>query len=854
MRILVVIAAAVAFVVAALWFGFAPLVQQQTADSIDPPTGYLAMEGLSAPVSIRRDEYGVPLIEAENVDDLAFATGYAMAQDRLNQMVGMSLSAQGRLAEMVGEAAYPLDVYMRALGVHRAAEMHFREVPPDLQRAMQRFSDGVNAWVGAHHDRLPMGLWLAGYTPEPWTPMHSMDVYMLLNLGLALNLHQEVEFLNIAAKVGAEKAAWLLPTMPDEALPFDEAGKLTGADFAALAKGADTLAGVQSSLASWLSPVTVAASNNWVIAPQRTAGNASILANDTHLLLQHPPLWMLMQLRAPGYNATGIAVAGIPGIVAGYNGHIAWGMTMVMADGQDLFVEQLKRVKGNLQYRLENAWQPAGVREEEFRIQGQSVSRKVLMHRTRHGPLIDMALREARINPVQPASLALPETVGLALAWTAAEPDGSLAALWQLARAQTMAQAQAAIRDVRYIHLNVVFADKENIGWQVTGRYPLRKKGSGKFPSPGWFGEYDWNGWVNADQHPAVINPAAGFFGTANDRKVPPGYPINLGSSWFYPERGERIDQMLAARTDHTADTSIAMQADQVNLFAQKLKKVLLGEPFAGALKKSLAALPGEDGLRALEALAALGGWDGNQQAESKDALIFALFQDALPRAAFLDELGPDESSPAWQSLLNGTVIAYSATQDHLLQRDDSPFWDDVRTPDIRETKADIVARALADSIRVAEAGLGKDRAQWQWGRLHTYTWKSPASEMREHLPWTARFAVDRLAGYTDRGPFPAGGDHNTLNVSGSRVGSGNFAVETVPAMRMVVDFSKDEPVQLVIAGGQSDDPASPHYADGIPLYLSMKNRAMPFNDAAARHAQFRDELVLLPASILQGK
>lgn len=838
-----------------VWFGLEPVLRSQTADSVDAETGELTLAGLSAPVSVRRDALGVPLIEAANVDDLAFATGYVMAADRLPQMVSMSLTAQGRLAEMAGEVVYPLDRYMRALGVRRLAEAHYRWVPPELQQRLQKFSDGVNAYVAGHAGRLPLPL--RGYQPEPWTPLNSMDIYMLLNLGLSMNLHQETAFLNVAAVVGAERAAWLFPTMPDEPLPFAEAAKLADIDFAAAAASAVAVHDVQELLQQTLLPTGMAASNNWVIAPGKTAGGASILANDTHLLLQHPPLWMLVQLRAPGYEVAGIAIAGIPGVVAGYNGHVAWGMTMVMADTQDLFVEQLRRNGDQLEYLAGAQWLPAEAHEEQFFIHGRSEPERVTLHSTAHGPLLDDAIRSEPIALVQPEPVQLPARYGLALAWTAKVPDDSLDALWQLGSATSFKQAQDAIRNIRYIHLNVVYADHDNIGWQVTGRYPKRKQGSGKLPAPGWTGAYDWDGWWDVDYLPAQVNPLAGFFGTANDRKVRPDNPVVLSSSWFAPERGERIDELLAARSDHTGATSVAMQADQVNRFALKLKRVLLTEPLASQLDAAIGALPSEDSLLAMEAQAALLGWDGNQIAGSKAAALFALFEDALPRAAFADELvGPgvaDEAdgSVAWRALAGTTLASYSATQDHLLGRADSPFWDDLRTPGVQETKADILARALAAATRAAEERMGGDRADWQWGALHRYHWRSPASEARAHLPWLDRLLVGRLAPYLDRGPFPAGGSHNTLNTTGYPLGAGasnDFDVRVVPAMRMVVDFAAAEPLQLVIAGGQSADPASPHYADGIVPYLATQNRVLPFHDAVARQAHFSHSLMLRPA------
>lgn len=854
MRVIAAIAGVCVCLFAGFWFGLEPLVRQQAAASVDAPAGRLALPGLRATVTVRRDALGVPLVEAQNLPDLAFATGYVMAQDRLAQMVGMSLTAQGRLSEMTGSVAFPLDLYMRTLGVRHVAEAHLRQVPPSLHANLQRFADGVNAYVDTHRDRLPFALASAGYQPEPWTPANSMDIYVLLNLGLSLNLHQELAFLAMAGRVGPERAAWLLPTMPDEPLPLEEARKFAGLNIAGLDTRADRLAGLNGQLANWL-PTGMAASNNWVIAPSRTAKGASILANDTHLLLQHPPLWMQMQMRAPGYQAVGIAVAGIPGIVAGYNGHIAWGMTMVMADGQDLFVEKVRRFRnGKVMYQTADGWQPVRFRRETFRIRGRDKPIHLAVRNTHHGVLIDDALQGPAVHALQPEPVPVQAEAGtgrdeyrLALAWTVREPDASLSAMWELAKARSVAEAQAAVRDLRYIHLNVVLADRENIAWQVTGRYPVRKAGTGKFPSPGWTGQYDWQGWAHPKDHPGLTNPEAGYFGTGNDRKVSPGSALHLSSSWFYPERGERIDELLSARSDHTRETAIAMQADQVNRFAGKLRTVLLTDPLAAELTAAIGKLPERDRLRAMEAHMLLAGWNGDMRADSKAAAVFGLFQGEFPRQAFLDELGPDDTSPAFRALVRDHHLAYSATQDHLLQRAYSPFWDDVRTPDITETKADILARTLAAAIAQAEDKLGSDRGQWQWGSVHRYHWRSPASEMRPHLSWLDRLLVGRLAGWLDRGPYPAGGDHNTLNVAGYAVGLGHD-VDVVPAMRLVVDFGDPEPVSLVLAGGQSDNPASPHYADGIATWLSGGNRVLPFNDEAARHAHFTDEFVLEPA------
>ncbi|MFN3586497.1 MAG: penicillin acylase family protein, partial [Moraxellaceae bacterium] len=363
--------------------------------------GEVRLAGLAHPVTIARDEMGVPRIEARNDDDLAFGIGYAMAADRLAQMVSYSLTAQGRLSEMAGPTTRDLDVYMRTLGLRRIAEQQLAAASPRTRRLLDRFAAGVNAWVFAHKDKLPLDFKMSGYQPEPWAPVNSMDIFTLLNVGLSLNLNEELAFLSLAAKVGPEKAAWLIPSDGNPSLPAEEAKKLGDLPFAELARLAAPQAAVQRQLHQLFLPLQQAASNNWALAPEKTEGKFSILANDTHLMLEHPPVWMLMQTATPQLRAGGVAIAGIPGIVAGYNGHVAWGMTMVMADTQDVFVEKLKTENGRTYYEYRGEWRPVSERTEVLRIKGQPDER-IVVQETLHGPLLNAALAGRRVNDIQP--------------------------------------------------------------------------------------------------------------------------------------------------------------------------------------------------------------------------------------------------------------------------------------------------------------------------------------------------------------------------------------------------------------------------------------------------------------------
>lgn len=814
-------------------------------DSVGKAEGEVVLTGLAAPATIRRDAYGVPLIEAASEDDLAFAVGYVMASDRLAQMVSYSLVAQGRISEMAGRPTRDLDVYMRTLGLRRNAERHLAVASPDLRHKLQRFADGVNAWVAEHRDRLPLDFRLSGYTPEPWTPLHSMDVFMMLNLGLSLNLPEEIAFLDLARVVGAEKAAWLIPSYPDEAIALDEAAKLGDFPYGELLAQVTGQARVNQQLASLLVPVRQAASNNWAVAPSRTAGKASILANDTHLLLEHPPVWMLMQVSAPGFRAGGIAIAGLPGVVAGYNGHVAWGMTMVMADSQDVYVEKLKQEQGKTMYLFRDKWRPVEERREVIRIKGEA-DHVVTVQETVHGPLLNEALRGQRVNDIMLPPMVLGPRYGLAVQTTAPVADASMERFFQLSKAANAGEAAEAIGGIGAIHLNLVFADAGNIGWQVTGHYPQRRKGRGYFPSPGWTGEYDWTGTVPLATLPRALNPSEGFLATANHRTVKAGHVPHLTGSWYAPERHERIVQVLAENPAQTAQSTTNLHNDVVDLAAQKLTALLRAND--AVVRARIARLPDASRDSATRSLAMLSGFDGRMTIDAPAAALYGIFLDSLTRQVFGDELGPPESA-AWQSFLSANVITYSAQQDHMLGREDSPFWDDVNTTDRREDKWDIVARTLAMSWQRALFQMSADPANWRWGKLHTYTWESGSTKIKPFLPTVPAMVVGLLGRYLDRGPFPAPGSTNTVNVAGYTIGDG-FKVWNVPAMRMVVDFSQPEPLQLVIAGGQSGNPASRHYDDGIPLYLSGKNRPLAFHDPVQVSQQFNRTLVLKPAAV----
>ncbi len=723
--------------------------------TVDPDIGSISITGIDEEVIIRRDALGIPVIEAKNFQDLAFATGYVMASDRLAQMISFALLGQGRLSEMAGETALDMDVFVRTLGVADAAKHEYANLNPDIQKSLQAFSAGVNAYIRTHEDRLPLDFKLTGYLPEPWEPVNSLYIVNVYNLGLSFNLTEEINFLNIAKQIGPVKTAWLVPIYPDEPLSFEKAGILETIDWDSLDDAASLLASVHDKFSRIMIPLGTPASNNWGIAPAMTLRQKSIIANDTHLPLEQPSLWMLLHMKSPGFDAGRISIAGAPGIVAGFNGHIAWGETMVMGDNQDIFIEKLKKIDGRVHYLYQGSWYPVTERTETFKVKGgDDVVRTVSS--TRHGPLLNTALKNELKNVALPAKIEMGYC--LALQSVATCPGQLFDGMFQLMRATDMDTAHQALLLIRGMALNFIYGDADRIAWQVTGRYPLRKSGRGHLPSPGWTGEFDWAGYVDPDDHPYAMDPAQGYLLTANHRTMTPDQDLTLSSSWYSPERAERIEEMIRDSKKHTWEDSAAMHRDRVDPFFEKFKHAVFQPDFLAEVRQIIDSWKNSHKIaRAREALAILSAFDGNMLPGSQGAAVYSIFRHEFIHNVFKDELG-GENSDAWKNFISIIQAIYPTDQDHLTGRADSPFWDNVETGKM-ETKAEIIAETMADAILTAGGLMGRHRDRWFWDRLLTYSWQTQTSRMKEFLPAFDRFAVGLLAGYTDRGPYPAGGE-----------------------------------------------------------------------------------------------
>ncbi|MDU8459416.1 penicillin acylase family protein [Pseudomonas syringae group sp. J254-4] len=787
-------------------------------ETVLPASGTFPLKGLAQNVSVRRNNMGMPLIESSTYHDALFTLGYIHAGDRIGQMLGMRLLAQGRLSEMAGADALEVDRLMRSVNLKQNASDLYNAASPRLKRFFDVYARGVNAYLFRYRDKLPADVANSGYKPEYWKPEDSALIFSLLNFSLSVNLQEELSALVLAQKVGADKLAWLLPTYPDEELPFAEADKLKGLNLNNQVNGLSDLNKIALQLSD-LNMLGVAASSNWAIAPQRSRSGKSLLASDMQLPAGLNSAWSFVQIRAPKYQVSGVSIAGLPLVLSGFNGKLAWSMSNVKGDNQDLFLEKIKREGNRVSYMADGKWLPATAHQETFLVKGGSALRETV-YETRHGALLNAS--------------ATPPDNGLSLALQVPnfKDDKSLDAFFDLSRAPNVEKAFDTSREIRAITLNMIFADASNIGWQVTGRFPNRREGQGLLPSPGWDGKYDWDGFADSMLHPYDQDPRQGWLAAANQRTIPKGYGMQLSNSWGYPERAERIAE-LANSGKQDLRSTIAMQYDQTTTFAAKLKTMFQAPGMSKPLKQAIDALPEADRNKAREAFTRLMAFDGKLSATSADAALYELFLQESAKQIFLDELGP-ETSPAWQALVANASSSYSPQADHLLGRDDSPYWDDVKTPQ-KEDKPAILARSLAAAVTSGDSLLGSDHKAWQWGKLHRDNWTS-----------TSPLAKQLGGGEFNRGASPAGGDHSTLNVSGFEWGK-SFDTHLAPGLRMIVDFSLVEPMTGLISTGQSGNPASPFYANSIEPWQKGQYMSIPLQQQNYEKGYGKQRLTLTP-------
>ena len=755
-------------------------------------SGTLRASGLRAPVTIRRDEHGIPYIEATCDDDAWYALGFCQGQDRAFQIECLLRVVRGRLAELTGADMLPVDRLSRRIGFRRIGEVHLSLLLPSTQRQIEAFTRGVTAGARDGATGKAHELTLLGIEPTPLEPADVVGVLAFLAFALAANWDIELARLRMLRDDGPEAVAALDPAYPSWLPVSAPPGVLAGPSADRLAHDLDAFHRVSGAGGG---------SNAWVVAPSRTATGRPLLANDPHLPPALPVSWYLAHIRTPDWSICGASFTSQPAFSAGHNGFCAWGVTAGHHDTTDLFVEEIG--PDGRSVREGDRFVPCEVRREVIKVKGKpDVVEDVLV--TPRGPIV---------GPAFPGEVG---AISLAATWAAARP---MRGFYELNRMRSFADLRALYECAPCMSTSYVYADAAgHIGWTLVGEAPRRKTGHGLLPMPGWDPAHGWEDTlVPFDAMPHALDPEAGFLANANNQPIGSNESPYLGSDWLDGYRQARIVEALGARSDWSVATTQTLQLDVTSIPWREIRDVVLALPTAS-----------DDARLALELL---GAWDGLVAAGSPAAAVFELFVAEMVRRVARAKA---PKSAAWamgegtNAILPHSLLALRRVS-HLtrLVREQPAGW-------FRRSWPGEMLAALERTIDTLRRTRGPSRDAWAWGDVRPLTLRHLAGGV---WPMGAVF---------DRGPFPLGGDAHTIpqaSVSWLHPTSDPIGIAS---MRLVIDVGNWDATRVVLAGGQSGNPFSPHYDDLFAHWRRGETVPFPWSPEAVARAA-KTTLTLVP-------
>ncbi|CDQ19995.1 penicillin acylase family protein [Halobacillus karajensis] len=725
-------------------------VNVYTSRSLPQVEGETQLTGLQAQVNVTRDEQGVPHIQAENELDLFRAQGYVQAQDRLFQMELARRQASGRISEVVGEVTVDQDRYFRTLGLRRAAEKSLAIYSDEAVARLQAFADGVNTFI--EKEALPPEFAMMGIDPEPWTPLDSLTIgkYMAFDLGG----HWERQAFNyfLLQNFSEEEAYELFPTYPDEA-------PTVLADHEPV--------DIEKNLTHAVIPNEFNGSNNWVVSGERTASGKPMLADDPHLSMATPSIWYQMHLDAPGYNVSGVIFAGIPGIILGHNEDIAWGVTNVGPDVQQLYLEK-RNPQNPKQFLYEGEWEEAEVWTETIEVKGGSTE-EIEVVETRHGPIIsDFA--------AEPGNDTL-----LSLCWTALEATKELEAVLEMNRASDWASFEKGLENFLVPAQNFVFASKDGtIAYKANGQIPIyNDPDDALLPQKGWEAEDEWQGFIPFEELPMTINPDEGAIATANNKITSEDYPYHISHNWAQPYRYQRITEMLEGKDELRPEDFQTMQMDVKNLQAEEFLPLLMkNTKVVTNLEKEVIRL--------------LDNWNREDDRDLAQPLVFHRWM-----AKIEEELYNVDLPASMQAFFTGS----GQTTDELLRMGEESRW--IQKAGGLEV---VISEAFQKMLAELTEEYGKDPSKWKWGEAHAVEFTHPLSSIG---------FLERFLNPGD--PYPVSGSRVTVRAAGfNRQGLVNHGA----SWRFVIDMTDTNEAYHVVGPGQSGHFRSDWYHDQLTSWV----------------------------------
>ncbi len=782
------------------------------------PSNDLKIAGLKEPVEIIRDRYGINHIYAKNEHDLFFAQGYAAAKDRLFQFEIWRRQATGTVAEILGPRELKRDMGSRLFKFRGDLKKEFNHYHPNGEQIIVAFTEGINAYISKTErdtSLLPLEFKLLGIKPGKWTP----DMVISRHQGLLANITKEVTLARAVASVGVEKVKQTEVFEPGDPninidlkikkeLLTDSVIDLYNAyrkllRFAPedLVADANTNKEAYRSLAKadeadYQEIMTherqTIGSNNWIVNGALSQSGFPLLANDPHRAIAAPSLRYMVHLNAPGWNVVGGGEPTIPGISIGHNDEGAWGLTVFAIDGEDLYVYELNPENQN-QYRYQGAWEDMRVILDTIKVKG--VSDVMVEHNyTRHGPVTFIDKKN---------------NVAYAIRCGWLEPGGApyMASL-RIDQAKTWDEFREGCSYSNIPGENMIWADKKgNIGWQAVGIAPIRKNWNGLVPVPG-DGTYEWDGYLPITSLPFVLNPAKGFWATANENLIPTGYEHRdaVGWNWADRYRVDRIDEVLGSGKKHSREDMMKLQVDYLSLPARSLVPLL----------KDIKSTD----LKAEEARRLLLQWNFILDKNSVEAAIYMAWEKKIS-SSMVAKVVPPEGKKFIKTIPLSKVIRWVTNGDPLFGK--NPIVG----------RNEFLLTCLQESVKDLEIKLGPDMKQWLYGQpsYHHVLIKHPLSN-----------AVNEATRKKlELGPVARGGSGSTPGVT-----TNNNNQTAGASFRMVADVQDWDKTMFTNTPGQSGDPDSEFYGNLFPLWANDQHFPVYFSREKVEKSM-KEKVVLKP-------
>jgi len=747
--------------------------------SLPQLSGTMTMPGISGAIVIARDKAGVPHITAASDDDAMFAIGFVQAQDRIFQMDMLRRFGEGRLSEIAGKETLSRDAFMRTLGIEQAATRQLAQLAPAVRHSLERFAAGVNAYIHSHRGaRYPLYYVVPG--PENWRPLDTLVVEKLMTLYLTRNLHGEILHGELANRLSVKELRELFPEYP--------ADGLVTLPEARAALNRVPLERLRNAIPAEFG--TLNDSNNWVVDGEHSVSGKPILENDPHLTYTSPSIWYLAEVKTPGLWLAGGMIPGMPFIAIGHNGRVGWGMTETGGDVEDVFIEKIDPANRD-RYIAPNGTLPFGKRREVIHVRGGK-DIVLTVRTTRHGPVIsDLAMDGRLATPADgfgqrnPATLVSKDAKnvlpgpGYVLALEAtylSDTDHTPQAFWEMNRAQNWKEFRQALRHFGAPQMNIVYADVTGtVAFMAPALIPVRKRGDGWLPHPGWTGEYDWTGFIPFDALPQSVNPPSGRFVSANNKIVPDSYRYFIARDWGDPYRADRIEEFLGQGAKQSLDSTAEIAGDIQSGMARQLLPLMLR--LTVPRRRSAAAYQ------------RLRSWDYEMRTDAPEPLIFAAWLRELNRELFEKRLG--DLFPSYWGFNPRPVF-------NILRGETS--WCGARA---KFSCAEMLTRALDNATAMLAKDYGTDPGKWRWGTAHRAEFPNPALS---RIPLIGSLFDNAVA---------APGDDTTVNAGYMDIQSEHpFVDQSGPGLRFILDFSDLSRSRFMFTPGISGNPLSRHYGD----------------------------------------